>query len=630
MIAPRSTTSGGCAGWARALTVLAVAALALASAAGLPQSGGAPRAAPERVREEGYAGSESCRACHAENHASWHASYHRTMTQEPSEAAVLARWEGVTPALEGVAWRLTRAEGEFLAEPFGVDGRAVGARMRLALTTGSHHYQVYWLEAEGRSELGQLPLVWHVAESRWVPRHSLFLSPPPDTVFAEGGRWTRACIQCHTTNGTPHPGEGQRARVADFGISCEACHGPGAAHVAEQARRAELAPDARAALAPDRTIVNPDDLPHERASQVCGQCHGIHPLTKDTRPAWEQQGFAYRPGDDLAATRDLLRGTYAQNGESLRAFLDRGGAELAEFFWPDGQVRVSGREYNGLVDSPCFQRGTLGCTSCHDLHPPAGDPAALASWADDQLRPGMDGPRACLQCHAEYALPEALTAHTRHAPRSSGSDCLNCHMPYTTYGLVKAIRSHTITSPTAVESLVAGRPNACNLCHLDRTLLWTAEQLAEWHGQAVPDLGADQREIAAAVLWALAGDAGQRAIVAWALGWEPARAASGTGWMPPLVSTLAQDPYDAVRFVATRTARLDPRWTDFTLDFTRPVEEQRHAVRASLVRDWQRDGLSATPEQRRAVLIGEDGRVDAARFQALYGRVDRRVMRLSE
>ena len=55
-------------------------------------------------------------------------------------------------------------------------------------------------------------------------------------------------------------------------------------------------------------------------------------------------------------------------------------------------------------------------------------------------------------------------------------------MTATTYGLVKAIRSHLIDSPTVESSLTTGRPNACNLCHLDRTLDWTAD-LAVHRGQ---------------------------------------------------------------------------------------------------------------------------------------------------
>ena len=50
-------------------------------------------------------------------------------------------------------------------------------------------------------------------------------------------------------------------------------------------------------------------------------------------------------------------------------------------------------------------------------------------------------------------------------------------MPFTTYGLLKTIRSHQISNPSVQATLETGRPNACNLCHLDKTLEWTANAL---------------------------------------------------------------------------------------------------------------------------------------------------------
>jgi len=108
-------------------------------------------------------------------------------------------------------------------------------------------------------------------------------------------------------------------------------------------------------------------------------------------------------------------------------------------------------------------------------------------------------------------------------------------MPHTTWGLIKASRSHTITSPGVVESLPPiGRSNACNLCHLDKTLAWTATHLHSRYGHVVPQLSADQKTIAASALWALEGDAAQRAFAAWSMGWDPARAVSADHWMAPL------------------------------------------------------------------------------------------------
>src|SRR5690606_32987242 len=114
-------------------------------------------------------------------------------------------------------------------------------------------------------------------------------------------------------------------------------------------------------------------------------------------------------------------------------------------FWPDGGVRTGGREYNGLIDSPCFSHGDpsrqMTCLSCHSMH---------HSNPDKMLAAGMQTNQACTQCHDEPRFSSRIEEHTRHAPGSSGSSCYNCHMPYTSYALFRAIRSHRIDSPQAL------------------------------------------------------------------------------------------------------------------------------------------------------------------------------------
>src|SRR5438105_4256458 len=45
---------------------------------------------PQEVAHDGYVSSDSCRACHPNEYASWHRSYHRTMTQTASAASARA------------------------------------------------------------------------------------------------------------------------------------------------------------------------------------------------------------------------------------------------------------------------------------------------------------------------------------------------------------------------------------------------------------------------------------------------------------------------------------------------------------------------------------------------------------
>src|SRR6476469_9150281 len=51
---------------------------------------------PRQQRGDGYVSSDTCRACHPSQYASWHASYHRTMTQLATSSTVLTSFDEVT------------------------------------------------------------------------------------------------------------------------------------------------------------------------------------------------------------------------------------------------------------------------------------------------------------------------------------------------------------------------------------------------------------------------------------------------------------------------------------------------------------------------------------------------------
>jgi hypothetical protein len=598
--------------------VLGSAALALRGSA-VPERRVAGR--PIQVPDAGYVSSDTCRACHPGQYASWHRSYHRTMTQVATRETIAASFDGVTvdavpgspmvleqrgrelwaefddPDAEQVAIRSesdaeqivirSRADVDQVASRSrsGVDqvasrsasGReqvasgSVRIKRQVVMTTGSHNQQIYWYATGNSRVLGQLPAIWLTADRRWIPRRAAVMRPPGVSHVSETGAWNGICVACHTTNGqpqfdTPFGSQAVASQVADtraaeFGIACESCHGPSDAHA-----RANRNPLQRYAShltgRPDPTIVQPLRLPPSRASQVCGQCHSFWEFAdaQSERHA-SARGLPYRPGDDLAATRFIVQPTKNLDTPTMKAFLESDAGFIRDIFWPDGMVRATGREYNGLIESPCFKNATseartMSCFSCHTMHKEPDDRREIAEWADDQIAPRSLGNRACLQCHGPLA--QDISAHTRHRPESSGSSCYNCHMPYTTYGLLKTIRSHQISSPSVPTTLETGRPNACNLCHLDKTLGWTAQYLDAWYGLKPPALADQEQSVAASLLWLLKGDAGQRAIVAQSMGWPAAQQASGTGWLAPYLALTAKDSYDAVRYIAARSQRTLP------------------------------------------------------------------------
>jgi hypothetical protein len=341
-------------------------------------------------------------------------------------------------------------------------------------------------------------------------------------------------------------------------------------------------------------------------------------------------GFPYRPGAPLTATRFVAQPSTNTNSSTMKRLLAAYPEFIEDSFWPDGMVRVSGREYNGLIESPCFKNARdetrkMTCFSCHTMHKTASDPRSTAEWAGThQVSAGMNSNEACLQCHP--AVRANVTGHTRHQAQSTGSDCYNCHMPYTSYGLLRALRSHQISSPTVAESVNAGRPNACNSCHLDKTLQWTAAYLEEWYGTPGTALNEDERTIAASLLWLLRGDAGQRALAAWSFGWPPAQAASGTSWTAVFVSQLLEDPYEAVRFIASRSLRSLPGYAYFDYDFLAPSAD-RFAATVRALNTWKTTVRTRNRRTDAELLFTADGspNVDAI-TRLLRQRNDRRVV----
>jgi len=452
-----------------------------------------------------YVSSSACLPCHPGEHASFRRTFHRTMTQDATPTTVLAPFE-------------RRGDEVWTGD------------RRIVLTTGSHRHQAYWTTGDRPGDLRIVPSVWIVGEQRLVPRQEAFLTPPDAPIGRV--RWSSSCIACHAVAGEPRHDETRDAfdtKAAELGIACEACHGPGAAHIARHRspfeRRAQ-----HSSTRPDPTIVHPMKIAPERSAAVCGQCHS-YAFPKDANEWWSH-GYAraFRAGDDLAASRFLLPVGSADTPVAIEATED-------SLFWPDGTIRVGGREYNGLVTSPCWVNGSgdrkMTCLSCHAMH--EGDPSG-------QIAPSKRGDAGCLSCHGPKD-------HSRHAPGSAGASCVACHMPKTSYALLSAVRSHRIESPRPDPT----KPNACNLCHLDRSLGWTASKLGEWFGKpalVVPD---DRKDLPEGAVGALRGDAAVRVLVADALGSPDA--VIGALLRAQLLAALREDPYPAIRLVAERASR---------------------------------------------------------------------------
>ena len=471
-------------------------------------------------------------------------------------------------AFNGRDYKVEQRNGAFFVRQRPQGGN-YGQAQQIVLVTGSHTLQILWLETGRGRTLEQFPFAYIVAEKTWAPTSETFLIPPELKEYYSIGAWNGACMDCHVTQGQSRFVKGNQwdSQVAEFGIACEACHSEGRDHIErnrDPIRRFKIHLTTKS----DPTVTNPKRLTAPDSGLDCGQCHSVWAFNNMAdKIDFNRHGASFRPGASDLKQRFVVQPNTQDHSEQ-KDFIRRTEPDFfSNRFWGDGMIRVTGREFNGVQASPCFRGGEFSCISCHEMHLETPRSASLKTWArNGQLKPKMDTDQACLQCH--QTMTAKITEHTHHASDSPGSRCYNCHMPRTTFGLLHAMRSHQVSSPSVNESVAYGRPNACNLCHLNQTLAWTAQNLHAWYNQSVPQLSSDDQTIAAAVQWIVKGDAGQRALIAWGMGWEPAQKAAGRDWLYPYLIYSMSDPYAAVRFDAWKSLQTLPGFSDFPFNYT--------------------------------------------------------------
>jgi predicted CXXCH cytochrome family protein len=616
-----------------AVTALAPVAVLLSLSFGFdPVAADAAR--PAIHRDGGYAGASGCAACHPEHFATWQRTFHRTMTQLPETGAVLGDFDGAAVDLFGGTARPFRAgDGFFIEVPDGTGGRRAA---QVALAVGSRRYQQYFERVPRGDGSGfvRLPLLWHVSARRWMHLNGVFLEPDSDDWSTHRSLWNENCIFCHNT--APRPGmlnwdarppsaaRSFDSRVAELGIACEACHGPGHRH-AEKHRAPAGRYAAWLSSGADEDVVHPAKLEKEAAVAVCGQCHGQRlPRPHERIATWMQAGPTYRPGERLDQHAEpLTRDTPSVLADAPTLFADR--------FWPDGTARLTAYEYQGVVASPCYVRGDMTCGSCHTMH--GGDVHGM-------LEPRMRGNDACLQCHGE--IGRDVAAHTGHDAAGPGSACMECHMPRVVYGILGLHRSHRVEVPDPARDGEAGRPHACTLCHLDRDLAWSAVEMRRlWPGSKTAFRAPERRgdpaplDLADGLASVLCGDPVQRAVYAHAFGRDDGAVSDAAAFRRVALIATLFDAYPSIRWLAQQSLlRLEGRHgtglTSALLAWRHDGERQARDAEALRMFDVLRAGAASLEPPRAGSMVRPDFSPDMDALLALLDRQSKRVISIGE
>jgi predicted CXXCH cytochrome family protein len=303
------------------------------------------------------------------------------------------------------------------------------------------------------------------------------------------GHWTNRgmnanfqCLECHTTGYEKRYRVGRdeyESRWAEIGVGCEACHGPGAEHIARHRGSLDTNDPYATRLVPMQVM------------SACAPCHSRRtPIAPD-----------FLPGD---AFLDFFEPTLLDTGH----------------YHADGQLLEESYEWGSFLQSTMFRKGVT-CSDCHEPHT-----AGLKK----------EGNGLCLGCHeADLGTP----AHTKHRPESPGAQCIGCHMPETVYMARDPRRDHSFPLPDPETTRELGVPNACDRCHAREGADWAANHVRTWYGDggkrrmrrrlahAIHD-GRERREESAAALGELlTGD------------YDPIRRASAARLLAPLARNAA-------------------------------------------------------------------------------------------
>ncbi|HYV46225.1 MAG TPA: HEAT repeat domain-containing protein [Myxococcaceae bacterium] len=420
-------------------------AQALASAPSLP-----PPPSPAPPRDEArYVGSKACGECHPDEHSGWERDWHARALSPPSPATVEGRFDGAHfHGTSSEAW-MRHDRGEYLMRT--LSPRGAQEDFPVSWVIGGKRMQDYVTVLPG-GRWQVLPVYFHLTgHPAWVDyteskQGALTVDHP--FFWANFRRMAvHECLDCHVTGldaAYERPPVGWTTRFVEPGVACESCHGPGGKHADSQS---------------PADIFQPRKAPPELSTAMCGQCHGPRvPLF-----ALLDGRHRFRAGDrydDWYQALEVVDG----NGRS------------GDFF-ADGRPKSSSFEYQALVQSRCYRLGGAACVSCHTAPhqphqpgevkpPPRGAPPGAA---------GSDA-ATCGSCHADLVAKAA--AHSHHAD-ARAQRCAACHMPPVVTGVLDQFADHSLDVPAPENTVRHGIPNACNVCHQDRTPQAMADALAK-------------------------------------------------------------------------------------------------------------------------------------------------------
>jgi Tfp pilus assembly protein PilF len=410
---------------------------------------------PSQIATVIFTGGKSCIECHQKEYRLWKGSDHDKAMDVASDSTVLGNFNNAEFTYNGKTSKFYRKSSEFFVHTEGPEGKM--GEFRVSHTFGVRPLQQYLVPFEnGRFQC--LPIAWNTVKKEWFQMAAMVYKPEdlkPDNWLYwtnQAQNWNSMCAECHSTNLQKNfdlETKSYNTTWKDIDVNCEACHGPGSAHI-EWARLPEPARplDNNAAL-----LVKTSKIPSRKYVESCAPCH---------------------------ARRSSLGPFDYSHSEFLSYAIPQ--LPVPPYYYVDGQFLEEDYEYGSFTQSKMYMKD-VRCGDCHDPH---------------SLQRKFEGNALCTQCHRadEYdtydhhmhkSKGETGTTFVNKAGKrlgpGDGNLCRDCHMPGRYYMGIDTRYDHSMRIPRPDLSMELGTPNACTRCHDDKTDQWALYFVNKWYGE---------------------------------------------------------------------------------------------------------------------------------------------------
>lgn len=408
-----------------------------------------------------HASVKTCVDCHSQQVSNWQQSDHAKAMAVATDGSVLGDFENASTTHYTQKATFYKKDGHFYID---LTEQNKTTTYHVQYTFGHYPLQQYLVPADG-GRLQVFPFAWDsqpksLGGQRWYPNYASEDIKANDRLHWQQPlqNWNGMCADCHSDGLKRNfdvKNDSFDTQWDNINVGCQSCHGDMNQHVKDYNNgRTGAFTDSKAQQQALLTWLLKSGENVARLRTPKGQ-----PATKQQK---EQKQDFMNTCFACHALRSPLTDGFKPNQHLMSQFTP---SLLApNLYHADGQIKEEVYVYGSFLQSKMFKEGVT-CLDCHDPH---------------SMKIKTESNGLCLQCHSAENYQQEQ--HTRHPLDSAGGQCVNCHMPETTYMGVDARRDHSFKIPRPDLSSQYNTPNACINCHEDRSNEWAASQLVKWHG----------------------------------------------------------------------------------------------------------------------------------------------------